>query len=54
MDKSAYILIGGVGTFIAGYLPVLLGLDNGMGLLSVIAGVVGGVGAIIFGYKFMN
>lgn len=46
-----YILAGSVGSFVGGYLPVLLGIDNGIGFWSVLGGIIGGIAGIILAYQ---
>jgi hypothetical protein len=50
MDKKSYYLAGSVGTFIGGYIPVLVGASSLSGW-SILGGAVGGIGAILLLYK---
>ena len=53
MDKKVYYIAGSVGSLIGGYIPVLFGAD-GLSLWSILAGGVGGLGAIWLAYKLGN
>jgi hypothetical protein len=52
--KLLYVLAGGVGSFAGVYLPVLLGVDNGIGFLSIFGGLVGGIAGIILAYRLSD
>lgn len=50
MDKKVFYLAGSLGSALGGYVPVLLGAD-GLGIWSILGGLVGGIGAIIVAYR---
>lgn len=43
MNKKTILLFAGVFGFVGAYLPVLLGVDDGLGSWSILGGAVGGL-----------
>lgn len=43
MSQKPLVICAVIGMSVGGYLPVLIGIDNGLGVWSILGGFVGGI-----------